>query len=677
MTEKIVVTADRTQERALDTPSAVDTIDGGLLVEERLAPNFAEALAGAPGILVQKTSRGQGSPFLRGFTGFRTVTLIDGVRLNNSVYREGPNQYDGTIDVFGIDRAEVVRGPGSVLFGSDAVGGAVQVLSRFPPIGPTGGPGGGVGPLRVFVQGATAERSGTAHADIDFRSDKWAGTIGGTYRHLGDLQGGSGVGRQPRTGFNEWGFAGRAQFELGASRVKVGLDDFRQDHVPRTHRTIYAVSWEGTTVGSDLVHEFDQERRLAFVQLAAQTVRSWAEQAQITLSWQQQTEERLRVRSDHRSDHQGFDVRTLGLDVQLGASGRAGRFTWGVEGYLDHVGSNAEDFDATGNLLESHIQGPVGDDARYWTIGVYAQDRIRLGPKSMLLVGARFSRSDADADKVEDPTTHLPIQVHGHWSAVVGNLRAIHHLGSRASLYGGVSQGFRAPNLSDLTRFDQALSQEIETPTPDLSAEKFLTWEAGVKGVWRRLEGQASTYLTEVRGMIVRYPTGRVIDGLNEIQKANVGDGRVYGWEIEGSMRLDERWRAGASAFWTRGEADTYRSAGSTAERLPLSKIPPFTMSAELRFSPSTRSWIEIEACAALKQDRLSPLDVLDTERIPPGGTPGYAVLHLRGGLRFTRAVAVSLALENITNADYRIHGSGLNESGRSLLLAFRYGSGG
>jgi len=85
-----------------------------------------------PGVMVQKTGHGQGSPYIRGFTGFRTLLMIDGIRLNNAVFRDGPNQYWNTVDPFSIERLEVVKGPSSVLYGSDAIGGTVNVITRGP-----------------------------------------------------------------------------------------------------------------------------------------------------------------------------------------------------------------------------------------------------------------------------------------------------------------------------------------------------------------------------------------------------------------------------------------------------------------------------------------------------------------------------------------------------------------
>ena len=97
-----------------------------MLRREQMAASVPEALSETPGVLVQQTAHGQGSPYLRGFTGFRTVALVDGIRLNNSTFRDGPNQYWSTIDALAITRLEVVKGPASVMYGSDAVGGTVN-----------------------------------------------------------------------------------------------------------------------------------------------------------------------------------------------------------------------------------------------------------------------------------------------------------------------------------------------------------------------------------------------------------------------------------------------------------------------------------------------------------------------------------------------------------------------
>jgi len=128
--DEIIVTASRRSEKAFVVPYTVNVQDARELIENRQVRTLAEALRELPGVMVQKTGHGQGSPYIRGFTGLRTLFLIDGIRLNNSTFREGPNQYWNTVDPFSVQRLELVKGPSSALYGSDAIGGTVNAISR-------------------------------------------------------------------------------------------------------------------------------------------------------------------------------------------------------------------------------------------------------------------------------------------------------------------------------------------------------------------------------------------------------------------------------------------------------------------------------------------------------------------------------------------------------------------
>ncbi|MFM7183091.1 MAG: TonB-dependent receptor plug domain-containing protein [Verrucomicrobiales bacterium] len=127
----VVVTATREMRSILEQPNSVVALDAEKFLETQ-ARTLPEALLETPGILVQRTGPAQGSPFVRGFTGYRNLALIDGIRLNNSVFREGPNQYWGTIDPYGLAGIELVKGQGSVLYGSDAIGGTLNALTLRP-----------------------------------------------------------------------------------------------------------------------------------------------------------------------------------------------------------------------------------------------------------------------------------------------------------------------------------------------------------------------------------------------------------------------------------------------------------------------------------------------------------------------------------------------------------------
>jgi len=162
--------------------------------------------------------------------------------------------------------------------------------------------------------------------------------------------------------------------------------------------------------------------------------------------------------------------------------------------------------------------------------------------------------------------------------------------------------------------------------------------------------------------MIIRYPTGTVISGKNEVQKANVGDGYVHGIELQTGYDLTPDWRAFGGLAWQEGYADTYPTAAKIRKREPMSRIAPLTSLLGLRYEPQEKDyWIEATARMAAKQDKLPTSDKADTDRIPPGGTPGYAVYGIRGGVNLTKNITLSAGVENITDVDYRIHGSSHN----------------
>jgi hemoglobin/transferrin/lactoferrin receptor protein len=118
------------------------------------------------------------------------------------------------------------------------------------------------------------------------------------------------------------------------------------------------------------------------------------------------------------------------------------------------------------------------------------------------------------------------------------------------------------------------------------------------------------------------------------------------------------------------GEVEAYPTSEPVQVNDDLSRVMPLTGQAALRWQPAGASfWTEAEVEAAEKADRLSADDARDTQRIPPGGTPGYAVFTLRSGVTVADGLKLTVALENVTDEDYRIHGSGVNEPGRNLVV--------
>ncbi|NQT21793.1 MAG: TonB-dependent receptor, partial [Planctomycetes bacterium] len=418
----------------------------------------------------------------------------------------------------------------------------------------------------------------------------------------------------------------------------------------------------------------DQARDLVYVQYHGENLGKFPGKATLSLSYQLQQESQWRVKSSGKADAQGVDVGTLGFWAQFETLHPLGRLSYGVEYYHDNVNSYKRKYKADGSPDGTEIQGPVADDATYDLMGAFVQNEVPLSDKLSATVGARYTHAQVDAARMEDPTTGNPTSLSDSWDNIVGSLRFQYYLRENWNIFTGVSQGFRAPNLSDLTRLDTARTNEIETPSPGLEPEEFVSYEIGTKANFSRLKGQIAYFYTDIRDMIMRYPTGVVIDGDNEVQKANAGDGFVHGIEVQSEYDLGREWSLFGGLCWQEGEVDTYPTAALVKEREPMSRMAPLSGLIGVRWqSASRRYWAEGLVRMADEQDRLSSRDVSDTQRIPPGGTPGYAVYGVRGGIRAAEGVSISLAVENITNEDYRIHGSGQNEPGTNFIASLDY----
>jgi hemoglobin/transferrin/lactoferrin receptor protein len=657
--DRIVVTPNRRGEDPMEVPYTVQVLDEETL-DRRVYRTLPQMMRDVPGVLPQETSHGQGSPYIRGFTGYQTLLLVDGIRLNNSVFRSGPNQYWNTVDAESLQRVEAVKGPSSVLYGSDAIGGTVNAFTTTPYI--TDRPIGG----RLMYRIADGESSHVARLELGGAvGDHTTWLVGLTRKDFGDVEAGGDTGLQPNTGYDEWaGDAKVVHWLDDDARLTVAHQKVDQNDVPRTHTTRDAVSFEGTTVGSDRRRDLDQDRSLSYVRLD-----TFGEvESSTTLSFHRQKEVQHRTRSNGNMEDQGFDVGTIGFSSVFGMDSGPGAFTTGVEWYHDDVDSFA---------TSNPIQGPVADEGRYDLLGVFAQQEFEVTQRTDVTLGLRWTYAAAQSDEVSDPVTSQRISVDEDWNQLTGSVRFDHDLTEAGDtvLFGGVSQGFRAPNFSDLSRFDTARTGEFEIPAPDLDPEQFVMFELGAKHEVGAFSAQAAVFYTLVDDVIQRFPTGNTNgSGEIEITKANVGDGDVYGFELGMAYALDDEWTVFGDVAWLDGELETLEVAGSEPVKDSLTRLQPTTVHAGLRYEPVQRPYYaEVMVTWADDADELSLGDMRDTSRVPPGGTPGYTVVDLRGGYTVAKGWDLVFGAENVTDEDYRVHGSGSNRVGRNLYVGFTW----
>ena len=664
--DEIIVTATRHETELFNTPVTAQTINVQDIQSYKISRSLPEIFKEVPSVLVQKTSHGQGSPFIRGFTGFRTLFMIDGIRLNNSVFRSGPNQYWNTVDPLTIQRLEIVKGPSSVLYGSDAIGGTVNAITLYPQLSDKGL----LANRRVYYRYGSAEDANVGRLELSGSHSDLTWLAGGSSKGFGDVVAGREIGLQTETNYREKDGDFKMVYSLSShSDLTLAYQQVNQDNVPRTEKTIYSKSFHDTTVGSELKRDHFQDRKLTYLKYQASNLDGFIDSLQINLSYHYQAEERHRIKGNGQSDRQGFDVRTTGLGIHLGSPGKWGLFTYGIEYYHDNVTSFNRKYNADGTLKSIEIQGPVADDATYDLLGLYIQNERSLSEQIDLTLGLRYTKADADADKVDIDGVESSID--DSWNNMVGSARLLYHINKKWNGFFGISQGFRAPNFGDLTTLDA--TSAVEKPTIGLDPEKFTSFEIGLKKrPSEKWSSQISYWYTLIDDMIVQSPTGAYESGVPVVVKDNVGDGYVHGLELMTRYRIQEPWTLFGNLTSMYGKVTQFDvPAGYVKKDAPLSRLMPLTVNLGTRYQPADENyWIEGVLTLVDKADKLALRDKTDTNRIPPDGTPGYGVVTLRGGTQLSKHLNLSIAIENLTNKDYRIHGSGQNEPGTNFVLS-------
>ena len=656
-----VVTASRIGEDSLESMSSLGVVTAEQFREQgfRTVP---EALANTPGVMVQKTTHGHGSPFIRGFTGRQNLLLVDGVRINNSTYRSGPVQYWNTVDGFSMDRLELVRSQGSVQYGSDALGGTMNILTADTGF-LAADPG-------WFQQGSAQYRFDTnssshvGRLQTRFGDGKnWGASLGLTGKNFGDIRD-SGVGRMKNTGYPEQNLDLKVETLLNPStRLSFAHQYLNQDNVWRWHSTIYNdTPWNNTSTGSYAARIYDQERSLTYLKVTGDLIDSPVQNYSATLSFQRSQDSAFQDRSATDVRTQVIDVDTIGLDVQLESDLLGGNLVYGIDYYRDSIESGG-----TRTGRDPRSRRPVADDSTYHLLGAFAQLRKPLNQRLETTFGARITHAEAELGKVWDPDNNTDISAGADWSNIVFNARALYRLDDSWNLYGGASQGFRAPNAHDLSGNITSRSGQEQLGTLDLEPEKSWTFELGSRFTSGDVSFGAAGFYTLVDDLIISVPTA---PGGDTVEATNAQEAEIVGVELEAAVRFLDNLTLSGHLTWQEGDTTSPSFLGGPSEEAPVSRLSPLVASLALRYdSPDQRWWVEGRITAADKQDELSARDQRDTQRIPPGGTPSYLVASIRAGLQVSENLELTAALENITDEDYRIHGSGVNQPGINAII--------
>ena len=646
-----------------DVPSRVFRIKDDDVTMKLQAQSFPDSLHQIPGIYVQKTAPDRGTPIIRGFTTSRNVLIADGVRVNNPTLREGPNEYWGLLDPFAYTNVEVILGPGSVVYGSDAIGGVVLVSTKALPRGEAEQGLQWLGGDAYFRYGS-AQDSFQEHVQMRLGyEDNLALSVGLTKGEFNNLHMGDSTAL-PNSDYENWGGFFRMEYDFDMhSTLVLGYDHYDIDNTNRVHRTPSSKSFAGTSVETGNSNQFrisDFDRRAAFARYMYRDGKGLIKEADFNISLQYITDDYRRIRdSDVNHSTRYWSDHTYGANLKLVSDSPIGELTYGFDYYFDKISSKGVNTSGAG-VDTIRVQGSIADDAEYQQLGIYIQDKYAITNNLDIVGGLRYSWVELDANKV------LTVgSLDNTWDEFTSSLHLVYRFNEEVNGYIGVSQGFRAPNLSDATRDDEFGSSGTEVPTANLDPEYFTTYETGLNVNTETYNFGLSLFYTQIRDLIVRQgSTGK--DNL---------DGHLYGMELSGEYWFNKNWSVFGNISYVKTYVRNHIGQNINNDTIgdQMSKVPPLNGLAGIHWQPNDRFFAEIYAQMANDQDDLSQADRADTQRIPPGGTPGYVTYNARFGYKICENLDLGVTLENLSDEAYRIHGSGQNGAGRSILATLHY----
>jgi outer membrane receptor protein involved in Fe transport len=668
-----IVTAPRSHETVTQTKALVTVVTAEELAEtgERSLPRAIERAAGSA-LWLQETNLGGGAPIVRGLVGPQVLIVVDGVRVNDSTTRLGPNQSLNNFDTSEVERVEIVRGPSSVLWGSDAIGGTILIWTKRAG---RAAPEQGVEVLGgVATQVSSAVDGGTVSLDQTVRGASWGLFATGSWFSYDDLETGDGD-TIPSTGYHGRSYFSAYEHDLGDARsLRFTASAHKDLDVPRTDRLIVGF---GQTQPADAKHHYAvQDRRRFIAALTDESDYGFADRSEVRLSFRTYTEERERrglTSSMKRFERDDVETIGLGVDFQK-ALGASHLLTYGLDVERDEVESTRNDLNVGTGVITPN-DGAFAPNAEYVRAGVFVQDETSFGDFDATF-GARWSTYDFSFD----PFGGGP-EEDGDFDALTLSAQVGRQLSDSVRLTGTIAQGYRAPNLEDLANTG-SFAGGTEIGNPDLEPEESLTYDVSMEWTEGDWAATGSVFYTEVDDFLGRVLIDAGDPGMTGDEtylRENVGELQILG--AEAALRHPLPWARNAgvpqlfgawSATWTKGRQKDDLLDPVDGE-VDARRVPPLYGRAALEARPVDPlfgvDWLDLELRWADDQGDLHPDDVSDP-RIDPNGTPGWGVVNLDIGGRATDSLAWNAGVHNVFDRRYRVHASGFDAPG----LAFVFG---
>jgi len=700
--EEVIVTSKKIPKSKKILPNQVESINNKQ-IEFQNFQTTAEMLANSGSLFVQKSQQGGGSPSIRGLEASRVLLLVDGFRMNNLIFRAGHLQNVITVDENMIENVDIFYGPTSTLFGSDALGGTVNITTKKAKFSnETNNKFSG----RVNTRYGNVNEEKSASLDLNFATKNFASLTILSYNDFGDLR--MGKRKNPHADFfgerslyietindvdqlvennNKYvqKFSGYTQYN-GLQKIAyktnsgnkhgINLQFSTTSNIPRYDRLT-----DVTATGlKNAEWYYGPQQRILTAYTIEKEKALFNSDLNISVGFQNIKESRHNRRfEDYNLQHREENVNMYSFSSDFNRKFKKGELFYGFESYFETLKSSAYIQNInTGvtNGLDSRY--PNGDNNMFRN-DIYISYNEKTNEKTAWTIGGRFGYTTLKSTIADDTYFPLPFsEIQQGNFTYSGSLGIVHNTSKNVALKANISSGFRVPNIDDFGKIFESGGGFIIVPNENLAPEKTITGDVGivVQSKNKRFKFENTYFYTRLYDMIVidnfEYQGQSIINynGSNSQVLANQNKGKAYITGISTNMKgyIIEDLQFNASFNYT------YGRIVEDKKESPLDHISPYFGKIGLRYD---KRWGQFEGYI-LYNGKKSSKDYFSNgedniQYAPEGGMPAWETYNFKTSFNITKRATLFVGIENILDTQYRNFASGINAPGRNIYGGLKY----
>lgn len=698
--EQVTVSASKWEQNLSEVPNKIASFDAGEIEFEN-PQTSADLLRSTGKVFVQKSQQGGGSPMIRGFASNSILLVIDGVRMNNLIYRGGNLQNVITIDPNIIASSEVIFGPGSMIYGSDALGGVMDFHTKDPAF--TGNPGTYHG--NGMVRYSSANNEMTGHMDINYEGKKWASMTSLTYSSFDDME----MGSHDKESYQREEYVDRVngsdtivnnsepdvQKFSGYEQVNIlqkirykPSENYDFDYsfyystssdIPRYDRLIQRT--ENETLKYAEWYYGPQLFMMNSLHGKIAGNSGWFDQAKITLA-HQQVEESRHDRKFQQSllRHRVEKVNTYNayFDFEKEIDNIFTLF-YGLEGVANTLNSTAEkEHIETGETEPAATRYPDGDNL-YQTYAAYVLAKWNVSSRFTIQGGGRYSMVDSHSTFDNTSFYNLPYdELNLNTGALSGNLGGVYRANKGWEFHLNTSTGFRAPNIDDMAKVFDSEPGEVIVPNENLDPEFAYSTDFTIKKMLGdKASVEATVFYTYLDNAMVRRDfslNGQdsiIYDGeMSDVSAlVNTGYANIYGGSLFINARLYDGFSFNGNITITEGEDSEGMALRHAAPTFARASLVYENNKWKGQFYFVYNNKIGYDNLAVSERDKLHMYAI--NEQGNPY-SPSWYTLNLKASYDLNTAITINAGIENILDVRYRPYSSGIAAAGRNFKITLR-----